>query len=78
MKNPAKIIKGRTAAGETVAAILSKPVVSSQGPEWRATIHCPALFEAEKSVVGVDAAQALELAEMLVTGLFTHHDIERI
>lgn len=78
MNAPVRTITGRAPGGDIVTANLSEPFASSNGPEWIATIHCPALFKADRPVAGVDAAQALELAEMLVTTLFDHHEIELI
>lgn len=78
MNDPAKTIRGRMPSGEIVTATMAKPVASPEGPEWICSIHCPTLFKTDKSVAGVDADLALELAEILVTQLFAHHEIELI
>lgn len=75
MTEPAKTIRGVDAEGRGVSAELSRPEFSAEQSMWIATIQCPALFESDKSVAGVDAAQALELAEVLVTELFDHRGI---
>lgn len=78
MENPAKTIRGHNPAGEVITTTLGKPVSSVENPDWVCTIHCPALFADDKSVAGVDADQALELAEMLVMELFDHRGIKPI
>lgn len=76
MNDPAKTITGIDPDGGEVSAELARPKFSAGQSIWIASIHCPAFFEADKSVAGVDATQALELAEMLVTELFDHRGIE--
>ena len=46
--------------------------------DWSCTIHCPSIFSSDKKVVGVDAEQALELAESLLKDMLDHHKIRII
>jgi hypothetical protein len=78
LEKPAKIIQGIGPNGGLTFAEFSTPEFSVGQSIWVCTIHCPALFTADKSVAGIDADQALELAEMLVTELFDHRGIKPI
>jgi hypothetical protein len=74
---PAKIITGIDANGTIASARLSNPVFSAGQNVWVSTIHCPALFADDKAVTGIDAGQAVGLAEILVNKLFDHQGIRR-
>lgn len=78
MNTQAKTLRGRTATGEIITATLGEIVAGSENSEWTSTVHCPAILPADKTVAGVDAEQALKLAEMLVMQLFDQHDIKPI
>ena len=55
-----------------VVATLFEPVRNEGQNDWSCIIQCPDIREGTIQVAGVDATQALELAEALVRELLTH------
>lgn len=58
-----------------VHAIIYPPKQERGKPTWTCTVHCPFLFERDKCLVGIDADQAVELADKFLGELLEHHGV---
>lgn len=81
MIEPTKEIRGtrRTTDGsiEDVVVVIFKPAIHPEQGCWACRIDWQGLIDAKSPIAGVDARQALELAEMVVDSVFDHHGIQR-
>ena len=53
-----------------ITATVHSPEKSAGHSDWHCIVHCPALFQTDKSIVGVDRPQALELAQFFIEDSF--------
>ncbi len=42
---------------------------------WSCAVRCPAFFDSDKKIAGVDREQALQLAKMFLLEMFEHHGV---
>lgn len=42
---------------------------------WSCTVRCPAFFDSDKKIAGVDREQALQLAKLFLSEMFEHHGV---
>ena len=76
---PARTFRGtrKRADGsvEEVHCALYRPSAERGQEHWTCLVRCPFLFETDKKIAGVDAAQAMELAETFLRELLAHHGV---
>ena len=83
VNQPIKELRGRKGGGaggppSEVRALLFAPEASKDDRDYSWLVRCPAIFENDKRIFGVNEHQALELAEQLVTEMFEHYGIELV
>ena len=80
MNRLSKTFRGRHRGDDgsvtVVLASITSPKRAKGQQDWSCIVHCPFLFEADKTIVGVDADQALELAEAFLRDMLDHRGVE--
>lgn len=80
MKNPARTLRGNYRSDDgsvtPVRATIGKPKREKGQTDWSCIVHCPFLFSTDKKIAGVDAAQALTLAEEFLRELLEQRGVD--
>ena len=79
MADSTKELRGtfRSESGSTIRvnATIFEPQKDTVQEHWFCVVRCPFLFDSDKRIAGIDASQALELAELFLRDLLTAHSV---
>jgi hypothetical protein len=67
--------KQANGSADEVHCAIYQPSPEPGQEHWTCLVHSPFLFETDKKIAGVDAAQAMELAETFLRELLAHQGV---